>query len=215
MSLLRFYFLLLTTATVCWAATLAWPRLNATDEPGLPAASVLAAQVTVVPQRPAAPGYEREHFGAGWADLEHCTAREDTILRQTSGPARLPGPGSPCTVDIGTFYDPYAHATAPIATQTIEVDHVFPLAAAWDLGAHSWDDATRQRFANDPRNLIATAKELNRDKSDQLPSQWLPPSPRTQCWYARRVLAVAVDYGLAVPRADVATTRRTCLLSAR
>src|SRR5699024_12715058 len=64
-----------------------------------------------------------------------------------------------------------------ISTDAIEVDHIFPLSAAWDHGAYQWDDATRQQFANDPLNLVATSRELNQSKSDSLPEEWLPPHP--------------------------------------
>ena len=40
----------------------------------------------------------------------------------------------------------------------VQIDHIVPLALAWDLGARNWTDEMRVRFANDPANLLAVAR---------------------------------------------------------
>ncbi|KXU16918.1 HNH endonuclease family protein [Corynebacterium simulans] len=130
-------------------------------------------------------GYEREAFG-GWLP--------DTKDNVRDAQATAYG-----------LYDPYSGKHNPAS---VEVDHVFPLSAAWDMGAYRWDRQRKTAFANDPLNLVATAKDLNQDKSDSLPSEWLPPANR--CDYSRRLAAVARKYDLLLPAADVRVMRRQC-----
>lgn len=158
--------------------------------------------VSVVPQRQKVLGYEREAFG-GWERDGACDTRARTIAAQgAAGPAECSARPKP-----GPILDPYSAAVIP-AGAAVEVDHVFPLAAAWDLGAHEWDADRRRRFANDPRNLVATSRALNQAKSDSLPSRWLPPAHR--CAYSRQLAGIAREYSLPLPAADVAVMRRQC-----
>lgn len=141
--------------------------------------------VATVPARVEAPGYNRDDFG-GWAP----GTRDNVKAAQT--------------ID-GTLYDPYARAPAP---ERVEVDHVFPLSAAWDLGASTWPRDKKMAFANDPLNLVATARNLNQAKSDSLPADWLPPADR--CDYSLRLAAVARKYQLPLPSRDYAVMRHQC-----
>ncbi len=180
-----------------------------------------AGPAPALPQRQRVLGYERAAFGSGWgpaaaspalAPAAACTAREAAILAQvTDTEARLEG----CALRQGTVFDPYGAGEVHVepGTRAVEVDHVLPLAAAWDLGAYAWDARTRQRFANDPLNLVVTAREHNQDKSDDLPSRWMPPAPAHRCWYAGRVRQVADAYGLALPAADLRAMARACRMA--
>lgn len=167
------------------------PRI---DPLAAPHASVLA-RVAEVPQRSTVPGYSRELFG-DWAPAGDCTTREETVRRQG---------GTVIACRVSLERDPYTGGAAP----DVEVDHVLPLSAAWDLGAHSWPPERRRALANDPRNLVATSATANRNKSDRLPSEWMPERPR-RCWYSRRLAAVASAYELPLPRADLRVMRRSC-----
>lgn len=91
----------------------------------------------------------------------------------------------------------------------VDIDHIVPLAAAWDLGAYAWPEEQRRAFANDvQRNLLVTTSEVNREKSDSTLSEWLPPVER--CGYCARFLRVVGDYGLALSAADVQAAREAC-----
>ncbi|KAA8723352.1 HNH endonuclease [Corynebacterium phocae] len=120
----------------------------------------------------------------------------------------------PCQNGSLYLFDPYSASQIALRdrTQCVEIDHVFPLSASWDMGAWAWDERTRKAFANDPLNLVATGSSLNQDKSDQLPSQWMPPEKATRCWYVQRVAAVAAKYRLSLTTSDVKTMRRACRL---
>ncbi len=140
--------------------------------------------VESVPQRARVIGYDRDALFGGWQ-----TGVRESIVEQA-------GPD-----------DPYSGA--PLE-EDAEVDHILPLSAAWDLGAHAWTPAQRIRFANDPNNLILVSREQNQEKSDQLPSQWLPKKREVRCWYVEKLSFIAFDYQLPLPEADIATAKRQC-----
>jgi hypothetical protein len=53
----------------------------------------------------------------------------------------------------------------PARSTTLDVDHVVPLAEAWDSGAHRWAAGIRQRSANDldnSRSPVAVTASSNR-----------------------------------------------------
>lgn len=209
----RRFLCFLCLCTLLFVCVRVVPLVRPTPDDGLPELSVSLAAVTPVEQRQRVLGYERSAFGTGWASAPQsvCTTREVAILEQTS-PLRRSGD---CGISQGSLYDPYTGAVVPLrrGNAPVEVDHVFPLSAAWDLGAHAWSPQRRKEFANDPVNLVVTRDEINREKSDDLPAQWLPPAVGQRCWYVRRLAAVAGKYGLSLPRRDVHVMRAQCRLS--
>lgn len=208
----RFLWFLCLCTLVYLCAQLA-PFVKPAAPDGLPELSASLARVEAVEQRQRVLGYEREAFGSGWAAAPRsaCTTREVAILEQTSQLRR----SGACDISRGSLHDPYADTEVPLrrGDTPVEVDHVFPLSAAWDLGAHTWSAQRRQEFANDPLNLVVTRDEVNRDKSDDLPARWLPPAAGQRCWYVRRVAAVAATYGLPLPRRDLQVMRAQCRLT--
>ena len=196
----RIYLLLLSAATLL-AATTALPRAPL-EEPGLPSLSALLPHVAEVPQRPRVLGYDRAEFGAGWAPSAGCTVREQMLL--DAGADLLS-----CQVTAGTARDPYTGSVLDLAAD-VEIDHILPLSAAWDLGAHRWTAAERVAFANDPRNLVVTSRGANQAKSDLLPAAWMPDDRRARCWYARRLAVVAATYSLPLPVTDKVSAQAAC-----
>lgn len=208
-SYLRGYVLILGVATCLLTAV---SLLRIVDVPPLPAPAppALGASlvgVNEVPQRVRVLDYEREQFGNGWSPTAYrgCDTREVMLLSVV--------PGTGCQAN-GVAVDPYTGEELVIgaAGDPVEIDHVFPLSAAWDLGAHSWSFSQRLAFSNDPRNLVVTSRSANQEKSDALPAAWLPEHPGSRCWYARRLADVAAVYGLALPTEDVAVMKRQCRL---
>lgn len=181
-------------------------------------ASPLLYSIPTTPQRAKVPGYDRHEFGRGWTTPYGtvCNTRDLVITAQGANAEEL------CSATPKHSPSPRHHppedpySSARISTDSnigvaIEIDHIIPLAAAWDLGAHSWDLQTRVRFANDPINLVAVSRSQNQSKSDQLPSQWLPPKRSARCWYANRVAEVASRYDLPLPEADLTAMKKQCL----
>ena len=99
-------------------------------------------EVDTVAARPNAAGYNRDDFGI-WQPHGACSTREAILESQASDPLH------DCHARSGTVYDPYSGTTIP-ATSPIEIDHIFPLSAAYDMGASEWDRETKVRFGNDP-----------------------------------------------------------------
>ncbi|MCT1452847.1 HNH endonuclease family protein [Corynebacterium sp. p3-SID1145] len=155
-------------------------------------------------------GYEREFFGeGGWAiQPAGCTTREAVMADAWQVES--------CTVPYrqwdasrtANYTDPYTGEDLEPAD--VEIDHIIPLRAAWDSGAHAWPEDKRTAFANDPLNLVVTSRAANQAKSDSLPSEWLPPDAGARCAYARRIADVARTYHLELPRPDVRAMRRQC-----
>jgi hypothetical protein len=118
-------------------------------------------------------------------------------------------------VIAGVLADPYTGATVTFrkaSADEVQIDHLVPLAAAWSFGARRWTQQQRERFANDPLNLMATVRHANLSKGDSTPSQWLP-RPEFRCTYAVRYVQVSGAYRLAVSPADrstLATLLRAC-----
>jgi len=111
-----------------------------------------------------------------------------------------------CVVVEGVLTDPYTGADITFRKSDggrVQIDHVYPLAAAWDMGAAGWPPAQRLRFANDLSvNLLATGATTNQSKGDDTPADWLPPARANHCFYAAKYLTVAVDYDLPITAAD-------------
>ena len=155
-------------------------------------------------------GYDRQRaFGPGWAQGPGgCDSRQIAMAEAWAQPCAVPytqwgtaGGGAPIT-------DPYTNED--LLPSDVELDHLYPLAAAWDMGAHAWSQEKRLAFANDPLNLVVTSSRANQAKSDSLPSEWMPPARRNRCAYSQRLAQVAAKYELALPRADRKVMRRTC-----
>ncbi|MCQ9369958.1 HNH endonuclease family protein [Corynebacterium sp. 35RC1] len=157
--------------------------------------------------------YQRSAFGQRWSDdveveFGHngCDTRNDILKRDLLNPKFRPGTRD-CVVVSGTLQDPYSGTTHEFlrgegTSDLVQIDHVVALANAWRSGAASWDPATRQAFANDPKNLQATLKQENQRKGAQAADGWLPSNPAFACGYATAQIEVKHAYALSVTTAE-------------
>ncbi|MFB7721771.1 HNH endonuclease family protein [Nocardia sp. NPDC056100] len=196
--------------------------------PGSPARAYLETmldRVRTVPARVRPGGYDRSCksgqrcvFGPAWSDAQDgpggrdgCDTRNNVLARQLSGAAFRPG-GKSCVVVGGTLDDPYTGTHIVFDkgdAKAVQIDHVFPLAAAWDLGASGWTLERRMRFANDlDLELLAVDGKANQDKGDRTPADWLPPARANHCFYAGKYLTVALEYDLPLTNGDQKALRR-------
>jgi hypothetical protein len=129
-------------------------------------------------------GYQRSKF-RHWVDTDRdsCNTRQEVLLEEA---VTAPEQGVSCALTRGSWYSPYDDKYFTDA-RALDIDHLVPLAEAWDSGAFAWSAAERQEYANDlgdSRALIAVSAASNRSKSDQDPATWQPPAVSYRCTYA-------------------------------
>ena len=130
-------------------------------------------------------GYDRDAFGQGYSSLE------DDII------AALP----PTMKAGGQVYTPYsciAFEITAAGTAATDIEHIVALAEAHDSGI---GDGRRRDIASDLDNLTIADPTVNRvEKSDRDAAGWMPA--RHGAWFAQRVIAVKLEYGLSVDPAE-------------
>jgi hypothetical protein len=176
--------LCVATATGAGAATLVRVRLVAAIK-NLPVAAESRS------------GYDRGKFRL-WVDADgDCRDTRDEVLAAESL-VRVHG----CDVQVGKWRS-YYDRQVTTRSSGLDIDHLVPLAEAWDSGARRWTAGTRQRYANDlgdARSLVAVTASSNRSKSDQDPAQWQPRYDK--CRYIRQWVAVKTRWSLKVDAAE-------------
>lgn len=150
--------------------------------------------------------YEREEFGDGWAGIGGGCDTRDKILDRDLVDITYE-PGSDCEATRGTLHDPYTGTSiGGNLSETVQIDHIVSLADAWYSGAEQWSAEKRERFANDPDNLVAVDSSANIAKSDDSISEWYPrweaPGETAQCRYAAQHVHVLAEYELPGTRDD-------------
>ncbi|MFI5808627.1 HNH endonuclease family protein [Streptomyces sp. NPDC051561] len=147
-------------------------------------------------------GYQRTSF-KHWVDADHntCDTREEVLVAESRTPAEI---GTGCKVLSGSWFSYYDGVTVT-APGGLDIDHMVPLAEAWDSGASQWNAARRQAYANDlgaERSLVAVTAKTNRSKSDQDPAEWLPPLADARCTYLSDWVSTKLRWGLTVDRSE-------------
>jgi Protein of unknown function (DUF1524) len=187
------------------------------DVPTVQPGSDVLAGIVVLPQRLHRYDYRRAAYGDAWTDdndapLGHngCDTRDDILNRDLVDKTYVSIKRCPDAVATGTLHDPYTNATIAFQRgakvgEAVQIDHIVPLAYAWDMGAFAWPEPERVRFANDPANLLAVEGQANQDKGDSPPALWMPPNTAFACQYAMQFVAVLRGYQLPVdqPSSDV------------
>lgn len=144
-------------------------------------------------------GYDRDLFPTWITISGTCNTREYILKRDGTNVVT----NSACTATSGSWYSPYDGATWTAASD-LDIDHLVPLAEAWDSGASAWTTAQRQAFANDITRpqLLAVTDNVNQSKSDQDPAEWMPSLTSYRCTYVRAWVQVKYYYGLSVDSAE-------------
>jgi len=183
-----------------------------------PGVDVLAG-VAEIPLRIHGIDYRRVAFGDAWTDdnvapggHNGCDTRNDVLDRDLLDKTYVAIKRCPNAVATGTLRDPYTNAVVAFTRgnqvgASVQIDHIVPLALAWDLGARNWTDELRTRFANDPANLIAVAGRANQDKGDGQPAVWMPPNHAFWCQYSVQFAEVLRGYGLPIDEPSAVVLR--------
>ncbi|MEU5116649.1 HNH endonuclease family protein [Streptomyces longwoodensis] len=147
-------------------------------------------------------GYERSAF-KHWvdADRDGCNTRAEVLKADA---LTAPEQGPRYALSGGQWYSAYddRYIQGPSG---LDIDHLVPLAEAWDSGASAWSAAEREAYANDlgdDRALIAVSAASNRSKADQDPSTWLLPATGYRCQYATDWVADKTRWGLSIDTAE-------------
>jgi hypothetical protein len=156
-------------------------------------------------------GYARTQFMADWADISGCDVRNLILKRDLTEVFIEPLDG--CKVIRGELYDPYTGRVINFqrgaqTSQAVQIDHVVALSDAWQKGAQQLSQDIRNRFANDPLNLLAVDGPANQKKSDGDAATWLPPNKSYRCRYVARQIAVKLKYHLWVTFAEKDAIKR-------
>ncbi|MFF3177920.1 HNH endonuclease family protein [Streptomyces sp. NPDC057900] len=148
-------------------------------------------------------GYERTKF-KHWIDEDHdrCTTRSEVLIAESRTEPAIEGA---CKVVGGTWFSYYDGETVTDPAK-LDIDHMVPLAEAWDSGASQWSAARREDYANDlgaDRSLVAVTAKTNRSKSDQDPAEWLPPAAEARCTYVADWVSTKLRWALTADRSEV------------
>ncbi|MFG2792696.1 HNH endonuclease family protein [Streptomyces sp. NPDC048419] len=144
-------------------------------------------------------GYNRDLFPTWDTISGTCNTREWILKRDGTNVVT----NSACTATSGSWYSPYDGATWTAASD-VDIDHLVPLAEAWDSGAGKWTTAQREALANDVTRpqLLAVTDNVNQSKGDQDPSTWVPSRSAYVCTYVRAWVQVKYYYKLSVDSAE-------------
>ena len=150
-------------------------------------------------------GYSRDLFKL-WidADGDGCDTRDEVLISEAD---TKPTIGSGCSLTGGRWYS-YYEGGYQTSSSALDIDHMVPLAEAWDSGARTWTAQRRQDYANDltdSRTLVGVTASYNRSKGDQDVAEWLPPI--NHCRYIKDWVAVKIRWSLTADSAEVAALK--------
>ncbi|PBO28055.1 HNH endonuclease family protein [Streptomyces albidoflavus] len=191
------------TAVALAAATLLPISSPAAAEPKNAAPRVLPIDAAVAALQSAdesRAGYSRtafKHWTSGGNPTDGCNTRQEVLIAEA---VTAPEVGPRCAITGGTWFSYYDEVTVDGA-RGLDIDHMVPLAEAWDSGASAWTAARREAYANDqgqPASLVAVTARTNRSKSDQDPAEWLPPAPGALCRYGAEWTATKLRWNLTI-----------------
>lgn len=176
---------------IATGVVLLWFSLTSDANAGAPAPTLIKL-LAVSDETPR--GYDRDKFNH-WISVSGrgCDTREVVLFRHNIERPRR------CGDERGRWFSVYDGKTVRNASR-LDVDHMVPLAEAWDSGARRWSARQREAFANDlfKFSLVAVTLSSNRSKGDRDPVDWLPPRRAFVCTYLARWTAVKYRWQLTV-----------------
>ncbi|KAF3470012.1 HNH endonuclease family protein [Streptomyces sp. Tu 3180] len=149
-------------------------------------------------------GYSRDsfrHWNTGLDPADGCNTRAEVLIDEA---IETPAVGAGCRLTGGRWFS-YYDAIWVTSASSLDIDHMVPLAEAWDSGASAWSAQRREAYANDqgaPQSLVAVTAGSNRSKADQDPAQWLPPAADVHCRYTAEWVATKLRWNLTADTAE-------------
>ncbi|MFG2546378.1 HNH endonuclease family protein [Streptomyces sp. NPDC048594] len=154
-------------------------------------------------------GYDRDafrHWNSGANPSGGCNTRAEVLIAEAVEP---PTVGPKCRLTGGRWWSYYDQVWVTSASG-LDIDHMGPLAEAWDSGASTWSAAQREAYANDlgaDASLVAVTARSNRSKSDQDPATWMPPAAEVHCRYIAEWVGTKLRWALSADEAEAETLR--------
>jgi len=142
-------------------------------------------------------GYKRTLFKHWVGTGNGCDSRKSVIISEA---IVKPIVEKGCVIKGGEWLSIYDNVKVTDAGK-LDVDHMVPLAEAWDSGAYVWDAKKKEMYANDQidaRHLIAVTGSSNRSKSDQDPASWIPTNKNYACEYINNWISIKLRWSLAI-----------------
>ncbi|MFD0222998.1 HNH endonuclease family protein [Streptomyces hirsutus] len=187
------------TALIASAGILNGPSASAALPTPVSAATARTYLASLTVSTESRTGYNRDLFPHWITVSGTCNTRETVLKRDGTNVVT----DSACASTSGSWYSPFDGATWTAASD-VDIDHLVPLAEAWDSGAGSWTTSRRQAFANDLTRpqLLAVTDNVNQSKGDKDPAEWMPSRTAYHCTYVRAWVQVKYYYGLSVDSAE-------------
>ncbi|MFG3552386.1 HNH endonuclease family protein [Streptomyces sp. NPDC047725] len=151
-------------------------------------------------------GYTRaafRHWSTGDDPDDGCSTRNEVLIDEA---VEAPAVGPRCRLSGGSWWSYYDQVWVTSASG-LDIDHMVPLAEAWDSGASAWSAQRREAYANDQgaaTSLVAVTARSNRSKADQDPARWLPPAAGVHCRYAAEWVGTKLRWALSADQAEMA-----------
>ncbi len=190
----------LAAALVVLSATVSSPAHAAETLPLTEAVDRLAAGTE------SREGYTRDsfrHWNTGADPDDGCHTRAEVLIHEA---VEAPAVGPNCRLEGGSWLSYYDNVTVTSASG-LDIDHMVPLAEAWDSGASAWTAQRREAYANDQgqeASLVAVTARSNRSKADKDPADWLPPADGAHCRYAAEWVATKLRWSLTADGRELA-----------
>ena len=150
--------------------------------------------------------YNREDY-PHWSKVSGCVNTRHHLLKiQSQVPVTYTN-AKKCSVKTGKWYGPYTNKTYTRASD-VDIDHIVALLDGHKKGAHSWSRAKKERFANDPENLLIVDDSTNQAKGAKGLTEWLPPNKKYRCTYIKKYDHIINKYGLSYSAKEIRTVNK-------
>lgn len=136
--------------------------------------------------------YSRNSWG-GWTTKNCVNTRHRLLKDRAIG--KIKNTLNRCRVVDGRWLDFYSGEQIDFNDHP-QIDHIIPLKYAHSIGANLWSREVKNKFYNDPQNLVITSRSMNIEKSDKGFLKWHPFSHELSCKYAYRWISVKIKYDL-------------------
>ncbi|WP_435975419.1 HNH endonuclease [Streptomyces sp. Qhu_M48] len=146
------------------------------------------------------------HWNAGLDPADGCDTRSEVLLTEA---VEAPTTGAGCALTGGRWTSPYDGQSVSDPA-TLRVDHLVPLAEAWESGASDWTADRRERFANDQgaaATLVAVTARSQRDRAGRDPAAWVPTDAARYCRYLGDWVGTKLRWDLSADKDEVETLK--------